>query len=79
MIFLLIMAKKNHSLSLRNKRLPNPQGAIQQEGTKKMFLKLIIFFAILSVAEIVIMIILMKKAPIGWEDEFGFHIGKKQQ
>jgi hypothetical protein len=44
-----------------------------------MFLKLIIFFAILSVAEIVIMIILMKKAPIGWEDEFGFHIGKKQQ
>ena len=38
---------------------------------------LIIFYSILNSAGIMVIIILMSNAPLGWEDKNGFHLGNK--
>ena len=38
---------------------------------------LIIFYSMISFVGIMVIILLMKNAPLGWEDKDGFHYGKK--
>ncbi len=41
-------------------------------------LDVIIIFAIISVASFLFLLVLMIFAPVGWEDENGFHYSKKK-
>ncbi len=42
-----------------------------------LMIMLILFYMVLSAAGIIVITILMIKAPAGWEDKDGFHFGKK--